>query len=66
MAINKSSEIKKSRRIAIIWCVIALLAAVAIGLIGRTLYPAELLTQSGAENIFITMSTGLLLHFWLA
>ncbi|NLH01022.1 MAG: sodium/proline symporter PutP [Clostridiales bacterium] len=63
MAINKSSEIKKSRRIAIIWCVIALLAAVAIGLIGRTLYPAELLTRSGAENIFITMSTGLLPAF---
>ena len=63
MAINKCSEIKKSRRIAIIWCVIALLTAVAIGLIGRTLYPAELLTRSGAENIFITMSTGLLPAF---
>lgn len=63
MAINKSSELTKSRRIAIIWCVISLLAAVGIGLIGRALYPAELLTRSSAENIFIVMSTGLLPAF---
>jgi len=60
MAINKASELKKSRRIATIWCVISLLAAVAIGLIGRSLYPAELLTPSASENIFISLSTGLL------
>ncbi len=60
MAINKSSELKKSRRIAIVWCVISLFAAVVIGLIGRSLYPAELLTQGASESIFITMSTGLL------
>ncbi len=60
MAITKSSEIKKSRRIATVWCVISLFAAVYIGLIGRSLYPAELLTKGGAENIFIVMSTGLL------
>jgi len=63
MAINKPAELKKSRRIAIIWCVISLFAAVAIGLTGRTLYPAELLTRSSAENIFIIMSTGLLPAF---
>lgn len=63
MAINKSDELKKSRRIAIIWCVISLSAAVSIGLIGRTLYPAVLLTRSDAENIFIVMSTGLLPAF---
>ncbi len=60
MAINKSSELKKSRRIATVWCVISLFAAVMIGLIGRSLYPAELLTQGASESIFITMSTGLL------
>lgn len=60
MAINKSSELKKSRRIAIVWCVISLFAAVAIGLIGRSLYPAEHLTQGASESIFISMSTGLL------
>ncbi len=60
MAITKSSELKKSRRIATVWCVISLFAAVAIGLIGRALYPAELLTSSASEKIFIVMSTGLL------
>jgi sodium/proline symporter len=60
MAINRASELKKSRRIAIVWCLISLLSAVAIGLIGRSLYPAALLTASQAENVFITMSTTLL------
>ncbi|MFA7179023.1 MAG: sodium/proline symporter, partial [Dehalococcoidales bacterium] len=60
MAIKNPNSLKKSRRIAIVWCVISLVAAVAIGLMGRVLYPAELLTQSASENIFIVMSTGLL------
>jgi len=63
MAISKASELKKSRRIATVWCVISLFAALSIGLIGRSLYPTALLTRSGAENIFITMSTGLLPAF---
>ncbi|MDF2520268.1 MAG: sodium:proline symporter, partial [Clostridia bacterium] len=57
MAIKKPGDIKLSRRIAIIWVIISLAAAVAIGIIGRVLYPAELLTQSAAESIFILMST---------
>jgi sodium/proline symporter len=60
MAIKKPTELKKSRRIAVVWCVISLLAAVFIGIIGRVLYPTELLTQSSSESIFILMSTGLL------
>lgn len=60
MAIRKSSEIKKSRVIAIVWCVISLIAAVLIGLIGRAAYPAELLTASGAEGVFILLSTRLM------
>lgn len=60
MAIRKTNELTKSRRIAIIWCVISLLAAVAIGLIGRSLYPTELLTQSASESIFIVMSSKLM------
>ena len=60
MAIRKTEELTKSRRIATIWCLISLLAAVSIGLIGRTLYPAELLTKSESESIFILMSTNLL------
>ncbi len=60
IAIRKSSELKSSRRIAIIWCIISLTAAVCIGLIGRSLYPIALLTKSSAENIFILMSQTLL------
>jgi sodium/proline symporter len=56
MAINKPGEITMSRRIANVWVMISLTAAVAIGVIGRVLYPATLLTQSAAENIFIIMS----------
>lgn len=59
MAIRKSGEIKRSRIIATVWCVISLTAAVMIGIIGRTLLPVDeaLNTASGAENILIVMST---------
>lgn len=57
MAIKNPSELKMSRRIAIIWCAISLFAAVFIGIIGRALYPSTFLTQSSAENIFILLST---------
>ena len=62
MAIRKSSELKISRRIATIWVVISLLAAVAIGVIGRALFPIEesLLTSSSAENVFLHLSQSLL------
>ncbi len=59
MAIRKSSEIKRSRIIATVWCVISLAAAVLIGIIGRTLLPVDetLNTASKAESILIVMST---------
>ncbi|MBQ2862789.1 MAG: sodium:proline symporter, partial [Clostridia bacterium] len=57
MAIRKESELKMSRRIAMIWVVISLAVAVFIGIIGRQLYPSEHLTASTAENIFITLTT---------
>lgn len=60
MAIRKSSELTKSRRIATVWCAISLIAAVMIGIIGRSIFPTALLTKSSAENIFVTMSTNLL------
>ncbi len=60
MAIRKESELKRSRRIAMIWVVISLAVAVFIGIAGRALYPDALLTKSSAENIFITLSTSLL------
>ncbi len=57
MAITKSSEIKKSRAIAVTWCVISLFAAIAIGFIGRALLPGLLTTASDSETIFIQMAT---------
>jgi sodium/proline symporter len=57
MAIRKPGELKLSRRIAVIWVAISLTAAVAIGMIGRILYPNAFLTQSASEKIFILMST---------
>ncbi len=56
IAIRDSKELKKSRRIATIWCVISLFAAVCIGLVGRAMMPVEHLTSSSAENIFVSMS----------
>ena len=60
MAIRKESELKMSRRIAMVWVVISLAVAVFIGIIGRQLYPTTHLTASSAENIFITLSTSFL------
>ena len=57
MAIRKESELKMSRRIAMIWVVISLAVAVFIGIAGRQIFPTELLTKSSAESIFITLST---------
>lgn len=67
MAIRKGSELKASRRIATVWVVISLAAAVFIGVIGRKLLPVEtsLLTASGAENVFAQISQ-MLFHPLLA
>jgi sodium/proline symporter len=63
MAIRTTKEIGFSRRIAVVWCVISLFAAVAIGLVGRTLLPTELLTAASAETVFISLATLLLPAF---
>ncbi|NLL73031.1 MAG: sodium/proline symporter PutP [Clostridiales bacterium] len=57
MAIEKPNELKTSRRVATVWCAISLFVAVFIGIIGRNLYPTNLLTESSSENIFILLST---------
>lgn len=56
MAIRKVDELKASRRIATVWVIISMGAAVFIGLIGRVLFPAELTTASAAEGVFIVLS----------
>ena len=62
MAIRNEKELTRSRRVATVWVVISLSAAIFLGVIGRVLYP-NLYTEYGAgntENIFIHMSTSLL------
>lgn len=60
MAIRKAEELKASRRIATVWVIISMAAAVLIGIIGRVVYPDALLTSGQAENVFILLSTRLL------
>lgn len=61
MAVKNSKEIKKSRRIAMVWVVISLIVAVCIGFTGSALassYPELMLTTSAqSETIFIKMTT---------
>ena len=57
MAIRREDELKRSRRIAMVWVVISLAVAVFIGIIGRQIHPTAHLTKSASENIFITMAT---------
>ncbi len=60
MAIRKESELKMSRRIAMVWVVVSLAVAVFIGILGRYLFPTAHLTAGSAENIFVTLSTSFL------
>ena len=62
MAIRKVDELKFSRRVATVWCVISLFAAIFIGIIGRVLFPVEatLASSAGAENVFIITAMRLL------
>ena len=60
MAIRHREELRKSRRIATVWCVVSLFAAIAIGLMGRALYPAVFTTNSDAETIFSYIASTLM------
>ena len=64
LGIRSEEEVKTSRRIAIVWVIISMFCAVAIGMIGRAIIPAELLTQSAAESIFIVLSKMMLPAFF--
>jgi sodium/proline symporter len=55
-AIRSVEELPLARRTAVSWCIVSLIAAVFIGLIGRTIFPDAFTTLTGAENIFITLS----------
>ena len=65
IAIRRTDELTKSRRIATVWVLISLTAAVMIGIIGRAMLPTAHLTASDAENIFASMAS-VLMHPLLA
>jgi len=56
MAIRSPEQIKDARRIAMVWVVISLAAAVAVGIVGRA-YLAPALEGCDAEKVFIVMVT---------
>ena len=56
MAIRREDELKRSRRIAMVWVLISLAVAVFIGIVGRQLFPTVHPTATSAENIFITLA----------
>ena len=62
MAIRDKKELTLSRRVATVWVIISLSAAIFIGIIGRVLFPTSYLEygSGNTENIFILMSTSLL------
>ncbi len=60
MAIRKADELTKSRRVATVWVLISLMAAVTIGLVGRAFNPTAFLTASDAENIFSYLASVLM------
>ncbi|MDR1862878.1 MAG: sodium/proline symporter [Treponema sp.] len=57
MALKKTSMVRPSRNIAVIWCFLAQTAAVLIGIIGRSYLPALLTSAGDAENIFLHLGT---------
>ena len=63
MSIRSAEEIKKSRVIAVVWCVVSLACGICIGMVGRSILPVDFATQSAAENIFIVLSQMILPPF---
>ncbi len=64
MGIRNENEVKTSRRIAIVWVIISMFAAVMIGMIGRAIIPIDFLTNSSAESVFIRLSQIMLPAFF--
>lgn len=56
MAISDYKELKKAKRIAVVWVAISLTAAVIIGLVGRA-FLLEALMDGKSETIFMVMVT---------
>lgn len=63
MGIRSADEVKKSRVIAVVWCVVSLACGICIGLVGRAIIPTDFATQAQAENVFIVLSQMILPPF---
>ncbi|ADN35905.1 sodium/proline symporter [Methanolacinia petrolearia DSM 11571] len=55
MAIKNPGEIKEARAVAMVWVIISLFAAVAIGVIGRVFLP-QTLAGAESETVFMVMT----------
>jgi sodium/proline symporter len=62
MAIRDPAEIKQARSIAMVWVIISLAAAIAIGIVGKAFVAAPL-TGPDAETIFMVMTGDLFFSF---
>ena len=59
MSIKKSSMVKKSATVAIVWVVIALSAAVGIAILGRAYIAGELLPDGNQKLVFVALARDL-------
>lgn len=62
MAISSTSELKRSKYIAIIWYIIAMVAAVFVGMVGKV-YLTEPLTGANVETVLMVMTKQLFSPF---
>lgn len=63
MAIGNPDNLKKSTRIAMVWVIISLMAAIAMGIIGKAFLTTPL-ENANAERVFIIMSQQLSTPFF--
>jgi len=62
MAIRKPEEIRDARRIAMVWVIVSLSAAIAVGIIGRA-FLSQPLEGPAAETIFMVMTMDMFTAF---
>ncbi len=55
MGIDSPASIKKSRRIATVWVIFSLTAAILIGIAGKMYLPQDLAASGAQETVYITM-----------
>ncbi len=60
MAIRASAKVKQARRIAMIWVVVCLTCAVAIGIVGRAFLKDSLLEKGASETVFMVLVNALM------